>query len=692
MKQTPTDVLKQLQETDDLRACHEALRGLECSGALLDDTITAETPTEGRPQEQALRSFMLSYGSYCRGMAKEFTHAIAPLTGLTQPTGPIERYLAARGNCLLAMHCCRMGRVTDAAAHAALARAMGAGLNFAPLTVETLRVESLIRTAASDWVEGAERAGLALHLLQQDNAKDPLNEAGTWLALGMAYFGQSDFAVARRYMETALDFYNRCADYYGQAQAQLLLAHLYYHTADYERHDRVLYQVEPLCARFGFFRDQGKARRYRGKRELQRGDCDKAIACFRESLEIMAQLGDPSASALTHLSLARAYAVKREYDKALAEYGEAERGFAAGHDETHMATARAIKALLLAQAKPDTPRAEIEALFTDAVTIFTRLNDRRHLATTLYEMGIQCRRWQDYGAAVKYLSDAVRWASVMHADRLLERYRTEERLSEADLAWSEMLSTAVRQRETVLCILQNVTHDLNNVATAISASMGVMRHLQTIEQFRECATKAQSFADYMHALCNGLLKGQRPDAVKLDMKTIALCPLVEKAIGIVAPRAGTKELSIRNEVEPEVHVHADADELLRVLVNLIGNAEKFTPDGAITVSAAPLAKENRVRVTLRDTGYGMDPAMREHVFDLEKQGVRYVELEKTNPALSASRGFGIGLVFCATAIKRHGGRIWVDLDETRTKGEDEQDKDRHGTVIHFTVPAGGTRP
>jgi two-component system sensor histidine kinase/response regulator len=113
-------------------------------------------------------------------------------------------------------------------------------------------------------------------------------------------------------------------------------------------------------------------------------------------------------------------------------------------------------------------------------------------------------------------------------------------------------------------------------------------------------------------------------------------------------------------------VYGDRGRLRQVLVNLIGNAIKFTDAGQVTVYVAP-APENSdlLHFQVRDTGIGIPPDKLAMIFDAFTQ----VDSSSTR----AFGGTGLGLAICARLVEMMGGRIWVDSDR------------RTGSTFHFTA-------
>jgi signal transduction histidine kinase len=116
-------------------------------------------------------------------------------------------------------------------------------------------------------------------------------------------------------------------------------------------------------------------------------------------------------------------------------------------------------------------------------------------------------------------------------------------------------------------------------------------------------------------------------------------------------------------------VSADHDILLRVIINLLDNAIKFTAaDGTISMGVEP--KEDGVLFSIRDNGPGIPVAYQEKIF--EKFG--QVEIRQSARKYST----GLGLAFCKLAVEAHNGRIWVESE------------DGAGSTFFFEIPGSGS--
>jgi signal transduction histidine kinase len=118
--------------------------------------------------------------------------------------------------------------------------------------------------------------------------------------------------------------------------------------------------------------------------------------------------------------------------------------------------------------------------------------------------------------------------------------------------------------------------------------------------------------------------------------------------------------------EPSVLVWADRDKVTQVLMNLIGNAIKFTPsDGTIDVSTVN-DRRGWVRVSIRDAGPGVPTSEQEKIFEKFYQA--------TQNGGPKPKGTGLGLAISKALVELHGGKIWVESEPGR------------GSTFSFTLP------
>lgn len=201
----------------------------------------------------------------------------------------------------------------------------------------------------------------------------------------------------------------------------------------------------------------------------------------------------------------------------------------------------------------------------------------------------------------------------------LEKAR-DHALAEHDAA-ERARSAAVAANETKSRFLAVVSHELR---TPLNGVMGVLQLLDDGRlgeaQRRHLATAAAS-GETLIALVDAVLEYARLEASTetLEPRNFRLDQLIDAAAELMRPQAFGKGLSFDLACDASVNtaVHGDPVRLNRILLNLIGNAIKFTPSGGIAVNAAGEQHEDHVllRITVRDTGIGIAPDMHERIFE-----------------------------------------------------------------------------
>ena len=252
-----------------------------------------------------------------------------------------------------------------------------------------------------------------------------------------------------------------------------------------------------------------------------------------------------------------------------------------------------------------------------------------------------------------------RTAELSHANRELQA-RTRE-LAEASRAKSQFLA--------------NVSHEIR---TPMNGIVGMARLLQestlTAEQ-REYAEIIVSSARALLRIIDDILDSSKIEAGVFELDTVDfdLRRVVDDVVGLLAPEANGKGITLSATVDPAVPdaVRGDPGRLRQALLNLVGNAVKFTEQGAVTVLAEAASSDpaaHVVRFEVRDTGIGISPEARERLFRPFSQG--------DSSTTRRFGGTGLGLAISRRLVEMMGGRIEVASEEGA------------GSTFSFTVMLG----
>ncbi len=245
------------------------------------------------------------------------------------------------------------------------------------------------------------------------------------------------------------------------------------------------------------------------------------------------------------------------------------------------------------------------------------------------------------------------------AKDITEKKRYEQRLKELNQMKSDFVS--------------NVSHELRTPLTAIKGSVdnmldGITGPLN--EKQTRYLTRIKSNADRLSRLINDLLDLSRIEAGKIDLKPtlLPLVALTKEVAESLRPVAVEKLISLEvASSDASMAAWADRDKITQVLMNLIGNAVKFTPPhGKVSVAVDRNGVE-WVKISIADTGPGIPPEEASKIFDKFYQ---IAQLGKQK-----AKGTGLGLAISKALVEMHGGKIWVDSEVER------------GSTFSFTLPA-----
>jgi signal transduction histidine kinase len=181
-------------------------------------------------------------------------------------------------------------------------------------------------------------------------------------------------------------------------------------------------------------------------------------------------------------------------------------------------------------------------------------------------------------------------------------------------------------------------------------------------------TRVKSNTQHLAGLINDLLDLAKIEDGKIELKAgrVPLGALLHEAVDSLRPIAAEKAIILEVLAEPAIIVWADRNKIMQVLLNLIGNAIKFTPgEGKITIITEQDSSE-WTQVSVSDTGQGIGAAECEKIFS------KFYQVAETGK--SKPKGTGLGLAISKALVELHGGKIWVQSDLNS------------GSTFFFTLP------
>ncbi len=236
----------------------------------------------------------------------------------------------------------------------------------------------------------------------------------------------------------------------------------------------------------------------------------------------------------------------------------------------------------------------------------------------------------------------------------------------------ELMHAAEESNQTKSTFLANMSHEIRTPMNAICGMTDMLLDEEMSEQGRECTASIKSASNSLLNIINDILDFSKLESGKMTIvnEEYYTASVIHDLMNMMEVRVKEKPVVLNAKVQDTIprKLYGDSGRIRQILINIMGNATKFTQEGTVTLEVEwqpEDSKHGRLKFSIKDTGAGIKEEDLDKLFNAFEQ----VDINKNK----GIEGTGLGLSICKLLVEQMGGKIWVESEYGK------------GSTFHFYI-------